>query len=206
LRVAMLSGGKDSLYAAFKSWPVDLGLLLVYEFPRPSPHLVNLGKCVETVLATRIPVVVLKLRKGRERDETVRLLSSLGADEVVAGDVFIEDHLKYMEALAGAAGAKLLEPLWGMNTEELMYRIFEEGFKAVILGAEARLEEWVGRELNTCSVREFVEVAKGLGVDPLGERGEYHTLVVDSPLHERSVKYDVVRREVFNGYVVLKVV
>ena len=61
MRVAMLSGGKDSLYAAFKSWPVDLGLLLVYEFPRPGSHLVNLGKCVETVLVAESPSWSLSL-------------------------------------------------------------------------------------------------------------------------------------------------
>jgi len=36
-RVAMFSGGKDGLRAAQLSWPVDVFLFLVYEFPEPSP-------------------------------------------------------------------------------------------------------------------------------------------------------------------------
>ena len=60
MRLAMLSGGKDSLYAALKSWPIDLGVMLKYSFPIPSPHILNMGKSIETLIATGIPVITLK--------------------------------------------------------------------------------------------------------------------------------------------------
>lgn len=194
-RVAMLSGGKDSLYAAMHYWPPDYGLVLVYEFPTPSPHLVNIGVTVETLTLTGIPVVVARLRRGREREETVRILRSLGASEVVAGDVYIEDHLRYMERVASEAGATLREPLWGRDPEELVFEIFSRGFKALVIGVHSGLLQWLGEKLDSGNIASFVEDAKGKGLDPLGEHGEYHTLVLESPVHQEPLP-DPVRVDV----------
>ena len=205
-RVAFLSGGKDSLYAALQRWPIDYGVILVYEFPRPSPHLVNLGKSVETLLLTGISVVVERLPRGREKEETIRLLRRLGASEIVAGDVYVEDHLRYMEGVAGEVGAKLYEPLWGMDPEELLYREMEAGIASLVTGADERLSNWVGRLLSKDNAGELASEAKRLGLDPLGEQGEYHTLVVNSPVHARRLSYRVCERFSHeSGYVLLRV-
>ena len=205
MRVAMLSGGKDSLYAAFKSWPVDLGVMLIYSSPIPSPHVLNMGKSIETLTAVGIPVITLKLSRGRERDETIRLLSMLGADEIVAGDIYIEDHLKYMKSIAKEVGAKLKEPLWGEDLEELIYKIFSNGFEVLIIGTDRKLKEWLGKELSIDNLELFLSNVKKLRLDPLGENGEYHTLVINSPLHRQRIGYDVVRLESLNDYLVARV-
>lgn len=204
LRVAMLSGGKDSLYAAMLAGKPDLALMLVYEFPRPSPHLLNLGKSVETLNLAGLPVLVARLRRGRERVETVRLLQRIGASEIVAGDVYIEDHLRYMERVADEAGAKLREPLWGMDPYELVYREAEAGIEAVFIGVEARLSKWLGKLFSRNTVDGLVEDARRLGFDPLGERGEYHTVVVSSPWHEHRLSYRVGSVEEHSGYLILR--
>ncbi len=205
-RVALLSGGKDSFYAAMQRTPIDYGLVLVYRFPRPSPHLLNLGKSVETLLLAGIDVVVARLPRGSEKEHTVRVLRSLGADELVAGDVYVEDHLRYMEAVAAEAGARLAEPLWGMDPEELLYREMEAGISTLVTGADERLARWVGRLLNQDTAPELAADAKRLGLDPLGERGEYHTLVVDSPLHEKRLGYTLCSYTRHpSGYILLRV-
>jgi len=205
LRVSFLSGGKDSLYAMMLSRSIDAGLILSYEFPRPSPHLLNLGKSVETILLTGIPVIVVKLTKGREREETVRLLKLLGASRITAGDVYIEDHLKYMESVAKEAGAHLEEPLWGMDPLEVLYKEVEAGIEAVFIGSLEGLKHWLGRTLDRSSAGEFAEDAKRRGFDSLGERGEYHTLVVSSPMHRSRLSYSVLGVEDYGGYSFLKV-
>lgn len=206
MRVALASGGKDSFYAMLLAWPVDLALVLNYEFPRPSPHLLNLGKTVETLLLTGVPVVVVKLSRGYEREGTVRTLKILGATEVVAGDVYIEDHLKYMESIAAEVGASLVEPLWGEDPEELLYREVEVGIETLLIGCVAQLSPWLGRVIEGGSVHGFVEHCRRAGVDPLGEHGEYHTLVLRSPLHRSRLTYRVVDRESYGDYVILRVV
>jgi len=206
LRVAMVSGGKDSLYALMLSGGADIGLMLLYEFPRPSPHILNLSKSVETILLTGTPVIVAKLTKGRERDETVRLLKLLGASKIIAGDVYIEDHLKYMESIASEVGADLDEPLWGMDPLEVLYREVVAGIETVFIGSVNSLKHWLGRVLDRSSVDAFVENTKKVGVDPLGEHGEYHTLVISSPLHTSKLTYRVLEVETFGDYSILRVI
>jgi len=206
MRVAFLSGGKDSYYAVYKYGQVDLGLMLIYDFPRPNPHIINLGKSLETLTLTNIPVITLRLSKGREFLETVELLRKLNTTTVVAGDVYIDEHLKYMERLSAEVGAKLVEPLWGLNSEELMYMEFNDGLEVLVIGCFKSLSNWLSKKLNKDNVEEFISYVKTINLDPLGERGEYHTLVISGPLHRSKLKYSVVGVEVFNDYEVLRVI
>ncbi len=141
-----------------------------------------------------------RLTRGREFEETVDLLKRVNTSVIIAGDVYVEDHLKYMERVASEAGASLREPLWGRDPEELVYGIVEAGVEALVIGCEKGLEGWLGRVLGRESVETFVAEAKRLGYDPLGERGEYHTLVVRSPLHTSRLRYSVVGVSVEAGY------
>ncbi len=206
MRIAFLSGGKDSYYAVYKYGQVDLGLILIYDFPRPNPHLINLGKSLETLTLTGTPVTVLRLSKGREFLETVEFLRKLDTDTIVAGDVHIDEHLKYMERLSAEVGAYLIEPLWGLDPEELMYMEFNDCLEVLVIGCCKSLSNWLGRRISREYVEEFVSYVKDVGLDPLGEGGEYHTLVISGPLHKSKLKYSVVGVEVFNDYEVLRVI
>ena len=130
MRVALSSGGKDSIYAIMKLGNVDFVVVFMYEFPRPNPHIVNIGKTIETHLKMGLPVFVKTLRRGFEKAETIEFLKKLKAREIVAGDVYIEEHLKYLESIAKEVGATLIEPLWGMNSEELLYKEIESEIMA----------------------------------------------------------------------------
>ncbi len=183
MKVALFSGGKDSHYAIMREWPVDLLLFLVYEFPEPSPHIENLRAAAEAAACLGRPMVVFKVPPREPDRATASLLSTLGADVLVAGDVYIEDHLRYMERVASLAGASLREPLWGEDPQELLYKIVESGVEALIVGARGGARGLVGRLLSRATVDSLVEELRRAGADPLGERGEYHTLVVASPLY-----------------------
>lgn len=191
MRVSLFSGGKESFYSSMLCGPADLYLVLVYEFPEPSPHLVNLGLVVETGLLSGKPVVVKKLRRGSEFRDSVELLTSLGAKTIIAGDVSIDEHLRYMERLAGEAGAELKEPLWGMDPEELLAREVESGLEFVIIGAVDKFAEYLGVKVTLSNHREIIKASRERGIDPVGERGEYHTLVVNSPAHAKQLEYEV---------------
>lgn len=205
--VAFVSGGKDSYYAIYRyNRGVSLGIMLVYEFPRPSPHLINLGKSVETILLANIPVLVIKLNKGKEFNETVDTLRRLNVDTIIAGDVYIEEHLNYMEKIAKEVGATLVEPLWGLDPVELLYKEIESNMRSTVIGCVDGLSRWLGVELNKENIDRFIENAKSLGLDPLGERGEYHTIVVDGPLHRKPLNYEAVGIHVFNNYHILRLI
>lgn len=205
-RVALLSGGKDSFYAALHYWPPDYGLILHYSFPEPSPHLVNLGKSVETLLLAGVRVVVARLPRGREREETVRILRGLGASEIVAGDVYIEDHLRYMESVASEAGAKLREPLWGRDPIDVVHGIVEAGLEATVIGVRGPWRGLLGFRIRRDTVDGLIGMAKRWGFDPLGERGEYHTILEYSPRHSERLKFGVAGRVEQGNVVILRLV
>ncbi len=175
MKAALFSGGKDGVYAALLEWPVDLFVTFVYQFPRPSPHLLNLHKAIELANALGVPVAVLKVDKGREFQQEVDFLRKLGVSVLVAGDQAVEEHLKYMERLAGEAGATLREPLWGRDPAEVLVEEAEE-LDFVVIGANN--PDLVCEYVDERTAGLFLERARSLGVDPIGERGEYHTLVV----------------------------
>lgn len=207
MHIAFVSGGKDSYYAIYRcGQKIDLGIMLVYEFPRPSPHLINIGKSIETMLLANIPVIIVRLDKGNEFIETVHILRKLSVDVIVAGDVYIDEHLKYMEKLAKEVGATLVEPLWGLDPVELLYKEFESGIISAIIGCVNSLGKWLGIELSLRNIDGFTKYVVNLGLDPLGERGEYHTIVVDGPLHKSSLSYKVIDHLVIDKYFILRLI
>ncbi len=183
MKIALASGGKDSLYASYIEWPPDLFLFLVYEFPVPSPHIVNMKASIATLSLTGVPVLVVRVPRVGALSYTARVLARLNASTIVAGDVYIEDHLRYMESLASEAGARLKEPLWGRDTRELLYEIVGRGFTAKVTGVAKNLDSLLGAVLDESTVGEVEAHLTRAGADPLGENGEYHTVVTGSPVH-----------------------
>ena len=200
LKASLFSGGKESLYAAMKLWPIDLFITFVYEFPRPSPHLVNLKQVMEVGGSIGIPVLVLKVDKGKEFEQEARLLRMIEVRELVAGDVYVEDHLNYLNRLTKEAGADLREPLWGMDTEELLRAEIRDGIVSMMIGGEEKIKGWIGRTIDKNSLEHFISNAKDIGIDPLGEKGEYHTIVLQSPLHRYRLRFDIDEIMDFKGY------
>lgn len=105
--------------------------------------------------------------------------AALGVTHVIFGDILFEEHRLWATRLAESQQLTAVEPLWGHSTTDL-YRDF------LSLGGRARIvtirsseldESFLGRELAADMLDEFL----ALGVDPCGERGEYHTVVTDCP-------------------------
>lgn len=193
LRAALFSGGKESLYAAMKLWPPNLFIFLMYEPPQPSPHIANYRKALEAADHMEVPVATLVLSRGREREETVRAFERLGVSELVAGDVAVEDHLNYLQEICDEAGCALREPLWGLDTRELLFEEVEAGIRFVVVGgARGVFSNWLGKEVCPENVGAFAAHLEQNGVDFVGEYGEYHTLVVYAPVFSQRLSYRVV--------------
>ena len=109
----------------------------------------------------------------------------LGITHVIFGDIMYESNRVFPERVCAAEGLMAVEPLWGESTTAL-YREF------VATGADARIvtirdnvldPSWLGRKL-TLNLLDDIMAA---GVDPCGEHGEYHTVVVDAPLFSSPI-------------------
>jgi len=182
----LFSGGKDSFYSVYltekEGYDVEYMVSLITSFSRPSPHVENIGALRQLAEPMGKRHVIVDLRKGKE--ELVKTLRDLGVDALVAGDILLESHLRWMEGICDQAGLTLIEPLFGRDTTEVFWDIVEAGFKYVIVGVkkEAMGEEWLGFTVSGENAEDFLS---SIGdVDPVGENGEYHTIVVDCPLYD----------------------
>ncbi len=109
-----------------------------------------------------------------------------GVELVVCGDIFLEDVRAYRERLFAAAGLEGCYPLWGRDTGELFDEFVALGFGAVVVCVDtARLTEGHCGRLLTPDFRASLPE----GVDPCGERGEYHTFAFDGPPFRRPVPF-----------------
>ena len=204
--VGLFSGGKDSLYAVHlvekQGVTVDHLLSLIPSLPWPSPHAENMEalKILAESMGKRLTIVDFK-REGA----FVEALKSLQVDALVAGDIFVEAHVSGLKDLCSKVGLKLLEPLYRRDTSELFHEIFGSGFKALITGVKLKYlgEEWLGFIISKETSAAFL--SKIGSVDPLGENGEFHTLVLECPLYAKSFKVKSVERKAAKGMAYLNV-
>jgi uncharacterized protein (TIGR00290 family) len=112
-------------------------------------------------------------------------VASTGVTHVVFGDIMFDEHRRWAERTCEAAGLTAVEPLWGESTVSLFDDWIASGADALIVTARAEYLDaaWLGRRLTAGMAPEFDR----LGVDRCGERGEYHTVVVNTPLFSRPL-------------------
>lgn len=134
-----------------------LGLPLI-EVDLPDP-------CSNADYEARIGAAALRLKDGGVRDW-------------VFGDLFLEDIRHYRESRLAAQGLSAHFPLWGLDTRALAGEMLDLGMDARVVTLDPRL---VPRELcGSRFDRAFLDRLPP-GVDPCGERGEFHTVVAKGP-------------------------
>lgn len=111
-----------------------------------------------------------------------------GVESVVFGDLFLADVRAYREqALAGTAVSPSF-PLWGRPTRELAREMIQAGVRAVITCVDPAQApaELIGRAFDEDLLADLPD-----GVDPCGERGEFHTFVWDCPAFRAPIDIEV---------------
>jgi diphthine-ammonia ligase len=113
-----------------------------------------------------------------------------GVTHVVFGDILFDEHRACAERLSSGRGLTAVEPLWKESTTDLYRSFISSGARArIVTVRSSKLDEsYLGRDLAEDLLDDFV----ARGVDPCGERGEYHTVVTaceafSRPLHVRAL-------------------
>jgi diphthine-ammonia ligase len=204
--VGLFSGGKDSLYAVHlvekQGVTVDHLITLLPTLPWPSPHSENIESLKILAESMKKHLTIVDFQKD---GAFIDALKSLEVDALVAGDINVEAHLSGLKDVCSKTGLELLEPIYGRDTSELFHEIFGLGFKALITGVnlEDLGEEWLGFTISKETSSEFL--SKIGNADPLGENGEFHTLVLECPLYSKPFKVKSVEKKTAKGMAYLNV-
>jgi uncharacterized protein (TIGR00290 family) len=115
----------------------------------------------------------------------LRRARAMGVTHVVFGDILYESNREFPERVCAAEGLTAVEPLWGTPTSALYREFVETGADARIVTVRDDVldRSWLGRRLTM----ELLPELAAAGVDPCGEHGEYHTVVLDAPLFSSRV-------------------
>jgi uncharacterized protein (TIGR00290 family) len=115
-------------------------------------------------------------------------LKEEGIEVIVFGDIFLEDLRAFRDRLLNVAGLEGCYPLWGRDTTELYDEFIALGFQAITVCVDSKRlsAEHCGQLLD----RAFRDSLPS-GVDPCGERGEYHSFTFDGPVFTHPVSYRI---------------
>lgn len=107
-----------------------------------------------------------------------------GLHHCAFGDLYLEDVRAYREQQLARAAWTGVFPLWGSDTRKLSRVFVADGHRAVLVCVDTTQLDagFSGREYD---VTLFDELPSG--VDPCGERGEFHTLSYAGPLFTRPL-------------------
>jgi diphthine-ammonia ligase len=189
LAASLFSGGKESVHAisTVEKHGVEVKHL-IHQIPTfTSPHAHNIEALKMLAKSMNKHFTLVDLHKGEQ--ELVDVLKNLNVTALVAGDINVPQHITWLQNICSQASIELLEPLFGKNTSVLFQEMFSEPrFKAAIIGVNTKhlRDKWLGFTINSETAEDFLSETRH--IDPLGENGEFHTIVVESPLYSNKFK------------------
>lgn len=189
------SGGKDSALALSRARRLGLDVRLLLNIHDPATGRVRFHATRKELIAAQAAATGIELRAlgiaWADFDSALRSelasLAATGYTGVVLGDVHLADVRAWYEERVTAAGLKHVEPLWEEEPGALVAEFVAGGGRAVITCIqESSLDEsWLGRVID----ESFPGAIAVTGVDPCGERGEYHSFAFSGPAFASEVRW-----------------
>jgi len=204
------SSGKDS------AWSLNLlrqrgevevvGLLTtvntVYE--RVAMHAVRIALLEAQAEAACLPLWKVPIPSPCTNAEYEEVMGKLireglaqGITAMAFGDLFLEDIRRYREKQLAGTGLTPLFPIWGLPTDALAREMVAAGLRARLTCVDPKQvpKTFAGREFDDAFLDELPP-----GVDPCGERGEFHTFVYEGPMFRHPLRVrsgEIVERDGF---------
>ncbi len=129
--------------------------------------------------------------------EAMRKALAAGVTVMAFGDLFLEDIRRYREQQLAGTGLTPIFPIWGLPTGALARDMVAAGLKARLTCVDPKQlpASFAGREFDSALLADLPS-----GVDPCGERGEFHTFAYAGPMFQRPVPVqsgEIVERDGF---------
>jgi len=206
------SSGKDSAWALHQLRRQDdvevVGLLTTFNESanRVAMHAVRRGLVEAQAAAARLPLWPVLLPHPCSNVEYEERMAAAvaravgeGVTHVAFGDLFLAEIRAYRERQLRGSGLEPLFPLWdaGRDTAELARTMIAAGLRAVLTCVDPKQlpESYAGRTFDDALLATLPP-----GVDPCGERGEFHTFCFAGPMFASAVAIEVGARSTRDGF------
>ena len=203
------SSGKDSAWALLALRRVDVlvvGLLTTINqaFDRVAMHAVRRSLLDAQARSIGIPLWPVPLPWPCSNEDYERIMAEVcrqakaeGIECVAFGDLFLPEVRAYRERQLAGTGLTPLFPLWGLPTGALAREMLAGGLKARITCVDPKVlpPAFAGREFDQALLADLPA-----GVDPCGEKGEFHTFAYNGPVFREPIpisRGEVVERDGF---------
>jgi uncharacterized protein (TIGR00290 family) len=116
--------------------------------------------------------------------ETCARAETAGITGIAFGDLFLEDVRAYREKQLRDTSIEPIFPLWGRPTRELAEEMIASGMRAKLTCVDTHQldRQFLGREFDEQLLAELPA-----GVDPCGEKGEFHSFVYAGPMLNEEI-------------------
>jgi len=186
------SSGKDSAWALHRlneTHPGEVGALLTTvneAFNRVAMHAVRREVLTAQARMAGLPLRIVSIphpcpNQVYEERMAAAVAAAVadGFTHVAFGDLFLEDVRRYREERLAGAGLEPLFPVWGLPTDRLAEEMIDCGVQARLACIDTRVldRSFAGRAFDRSLLNDLPA-----GVDPCGERGEFHTCVTGGPM------------------------
>lgn len=206
------SGGKDSclaLHRALETYgsPSYLLTMMIPGGERSRSHGLRRDVILAQAHALHVTPLFLSATWADYQDvfiSELRELSQQGIHMGVFGDIRIENdpvfdnHRHWADHVCESAGMTAFEPLWHRTEYELVQDFLSSGISALIVAVKDGLN--LCSFLGTPLTKETCLELQRRGIHPLGERGEFHTLVINSPHFSEPLDVVLNERVLRDGY------
>jgi len=193
------SGGKDSAMAFYEirragAYTIERLLTTVaQDYDRVCMHGVRTALIEQQAAELGLPLDKVYLAADESQEgydakmrDYLTCCRQQGIEAVVFGDLFLEDIRQYRERSLSRVNMQAVFPLWQRDTGALARTFMKTGFKAVItcVDLEALSPAFAGRDYDPAFLADLPA-----GVDPCGERGEFHSFVYDGPIFQGAIPF-----------------
>lgn len=204
--VSLFSGGKDSSWALYQALEAGLSVeRLLTVHPEGDSYMYHVPATDLAALAAEsIGISLVDVHPddfeaddatdaGEQGDAELEPLEAAlreldeelsgGLAGITAGAIASEYQNSRIQAMSERLEIDVFAPLWERDPEELGREMIDAGFEITIIrvAAGGLDESWLGRQLDDSALDELAALNEEYGVHPLGEGGEFETLVRDGP-------------------------
>ena len=197
MRAAVLwTGGKDSFSAYEKVLEGGHKVVCLVTFTGDKPFLCHPVECMDLQsVALGLPYIKVNIDKPylqNYRKAVKGLIKDFGIEAIATGDIAVVDdfHGNWIDEVCKGTKLEILRPLWGIDRHQYMKGLLASGSKIVFTCVMKKWfdQSWLGRAFDDKIIVELEACSQKYGIDPCGEGGEYHTMVLDSPKFNQRIE------------------